>query len=33
MALDCERKVWKKVRDLVEKDSKKHLELKKVEVY
>jgi len=33
MALDYERKVWKKVRELVEKNSKQHLELKKVEVY
>ena len=33
MALDYERKVWKKVRELVEKNSKKKLELNKVEVY
>lgn len=33
MALDYERKVWKKVRELVEKNSKKHLELNNVEVY
>jgi len=33
MALDYERKVWKKVRELVEKNSKQYLELKKVEVY
>lgn len=33
MVLDYERKVWKKVRKLVDKNSKKKLELKKVEVY
>ena len=33
IALNYERKIWKTVRDLVEKSSKKKLELKKVEVY
>jgi hypothetical protein len=33
LALDYERRVWKKVRELVEKHGKKKLELKKVEVY
>lgn len=33
IAYDYESKVWKKVRELVEKNSKKKLELKKVEVH
>jgi hypothetical protein len=33
LALDYERKVWKKVRGLVKKNSKKKLELNRVEVY
>ena len=33
VAWDYERRVWKKVRELVEKNSQKDLELKKVEVY
>ena len=33
MTWDYERKVWKKVRELVEKNSKKKLDLGKVEVY
>jgi len=33
VAWDYERKLWKKVRELIEKNSNKKLELKKVEVY
>ena len=33
MAYEYERNLWKKVRELVEKNSKKKLELNKVEVY
>ena len=33
MAVDYERKIWKKVRELVDKNSKKHLELSNVETY
>lgn len=33
MAIDYERKIWKTVRELVEKNSKKPLDLNKVEVF